>query len=257
MFIEYILLGILQGLLEWLPVSSSGQASLFYSRILGLEPLIGYRLGLIAHIGTGISAIIYFRREILRMVSSWYDVWFKLVSIATLSSLPIGYMIYKYITLEADPFIEPLTATSLIFTGIILYILDMKGERNIESISYWEMVLVGLIQGFTIIPGISRSAFTIASFSLLGFNSEESVKASFVIGIPVTILAGIYQFIELGGIKYLGIIEASTLLLTSLVTGILTIGLMIFIAKKLRERISLLLILIGSIILILYLPLFL
>jgi len=258
MDIQIILLGILQGLLEWLPVSSSGQASLFYSRILGLDPLLGFKLGIAAHFGTGLSAIVYFRRELKNLYRLDLDnIWFKIFTIPTIAALPIGYTLYLLVTDIESSFFEPLTGAALILTGLILYKFGRYGVRDVWTLKTSELVIVGLIEGIAIIPGLSRSALTIAALSLLGLNSRDSVRASFIMAIPATILAGLYQLIDLEVIDYIDPLASLTLLITSFLTGLITIGFIYTIASKLRENIAILLVILGGIILAIYIPLFL
>lgn len=256
MDLQYILIGILQGLLEWLPVSSSGQVALFYSRIMGLDPLEGYRLGLAAHIGTGLSSMVYFRRELTSIINrDNSNTWLRVLVIPTLSAAPIGYITYLFIVGWGSPMLEPLMGFALILTGIILYIFGRHGLRIAGDLRIKELVFIGLIEGLSIIPGLSRSALTIATLSILGLNSEDSIRASFIMAIPVTISAGLYQLIGLNIVSMNGVFEASTLLIASFITGLATIGFITSIAKRLRSNISILLIVLGSIVLALYIPL--
>ncbi len=256
MDIQIILLGILQGLLEWLPVSSSGQASLFYSRILGLDPILGFKLGIAAHFGTGLSALVYFRRELKSLYRlDLHNIWLKIFIVPTIAALPIGFIIYQWVTNIESTFFEPLTGVALIITGLILYRFGKYGLREVWTLKTHELILVGIIEGLAIIPGLSRSALTITAFSLLGLNSRDSVRASFIMAIPVTILAGLYQLIDLEAIEYLDPLGSFILLVTSFLTGLIAIGFIYAIAKRLRENIALLLVILGGLILAVYIPL--
>ncbi|HIE37114.1 TPA: undecaprenyl-diphosphate phosphatase, partial [Candidatus Geothermarchaeota archaeon] len=236
MDIQYILIGILQGLLEWLPVSSSGQIAIFYSRILGLDPLEGYRIGLAAHIGTALSAIVYFRGELKSILTrDKGNTWLRVLTIPSLSAAPVGYIIYLYIVGWGAPFLELLTGIALIITGLILYIFGRYGFRVAEDLRIKELVFVGLIEGLTIIPGLSRSALTIAALSILGLNSEDTIRASFIMAIPVTVSAGLFQLVGSDIVSMNEFYEASKLLISSFLTGLATIGLITSIAKKFRS----------------------
>ncbi len=250
--LEVFLLGLLQGILEWLPVSSSGQAALFYSRILGLDPLIGFKLGLAAHFGTGLSSIIYFRREFLSIFNE--RIWMKIILIPTLSAVPIAYILYNFIEYIQPKHIEPVTGVFLIITGAILYSIGVKGEKSIKDIKDIHLVLVGLVEGFSILPGLSRSALTIAALSLTGLDGKDLVKASFIMAVPVTILAGIYQLIFTDVNAIGNLFPMIILLLTSFVSGIFSIKIIYSLAGKLRHQIGILLLVLGGIILALYLP---
>lgn len=256
MDIQIILLGILQGLLEWLPVSSSGQASLFYSRVLGLDPLLGFELGIAAHFGTGLSAILYFRNELRNLYRlDLNDVWFRIFVIPTIAAIPVGYILYNWLINIQAGYFEPLTGLALIVTGLMLYISGRQGFRDAWTIKNYELILLGIIEGFAIIPGLSRSALTITVLSLLGLNSRDSVRVSFIMAIPVTILAGLYQLVDLEIHEVINLLDSLVLLITSFLTGLLAIGFIYNFSKRLKENISILLMFLGGIILILYLPL--
>lgn len=201
-FLHLILLGLLQGLTEFLPISSSAH--------LILLPLIaewqdqGLALDVAAHIGTLIAVIIYFRVDIKNIISSgirsvpWHDnninarlFWF--LCLATIPILIVGFLGHDFV---AKYFREPLIiAVATIFFGLLLWWADKKGKRNRdnETLCLKDIIWIGLAQVLALIPGTSRSGITITAGLMLGLDRKTAARFSFLLSIPVIIFAGSYE----------------------------------------------------------------
>lgn len=205
-FLHLILLGLLQGLTEFLPVSSSAH--------LILLPLIaewqdqGLALDVAAHFGTLVAVVIYFRKDIKNIIGNgvksvpWQDnnidarlFWF--LGFATIPVSVLGFLGYDFIS---EYFRDPLIiAAATIFFGLLLWWADVKGERNRgdETLCLKDIIWIGLAQSLALIPGTSRSGITITAGLILGLNRKAAARFSFLLSIPVIFLAGSYETLAL------------------------------------------------------------
>ena len=248
-----LLLGLLQGSLEWLPVSSSGQAVIFYGRLLSLDSFAGYELGIIAHLGTGLSGLVILYREFIDALKG--GIWLRVAFIPLIISLPVGFVVYRYfssVALSYSLLVELVTGVFLLVTGfLLLAISKVEGKRVVESLTLGDFVVVGLLQGLSILPGLSRSAVTIAGYSLLGLNGRDSVRASFFMGIPATISAALYRLFSAPlGSYSVSSVDVFILALSSFIAGLVSMWFMVKLGEKSREEIGLLLVVIGFIIVV-------
>jgi len=175
---KYILLGIIQGITEFFPISSSAHLVIF-QKIFGIT---GQELGLsiVLHLGTIFSLLIYFLKDILNLFKN-----IKLILLILVVTLVTGI-----IGILGKDFFESLfslpkpVAVALIFTGIIL-IFTKKIKNNLkDTINFKDALILGLFQGLAIIPGISRSGITISTLLLRKIDKETSFRFSFLASIP-------------------------------------------------------------------------
>jgi undecaprenyl-diphosphatase len=187
--IETIILGIIQGLTEWFPISSTGHLKLV-EHFLGLKVPILFDITL--HMGTLMVILLFFRKGIKEIVSAFLQFDFKtengkfipLIIVGTIPTALIGFVFGDIIE---SLFQNPLPiASAFILCGIILY-LTKAGKEETETISYSEALMIGVAQGIAIIPGISRSGTTIAVALLFGIRREKAFKFSFLLSIPAVL----------------------------------------------------------------------
>jgi len=204
-WLEAMLLGLVQGLTEFLPVSSSA-----HLRILG--PLLpsggdpGAAFTAITQLGTEAAVLIYFRHDIARIIRAWLlslttpserrnpDArmgW--LIIIGTLPIAVLGFLLKDWITGSLRNLY--LTATMLIVFGIILAAADKIGrkERTLDQLGWRQGILFGLAQSLALIPGVSRSGGTITAGLLMGFTREAAARYSFLLAVPAVMASGFYQ----------------------------------------------------------------
>jgi undecaprenyl-diphosphatase len=256
--IEYIILAILQGLFEWLPISSSGQVMLSSINFFGLSPEEAFSLAIWLHLGTTIAVIIKLRHEYIEISKACLPMFFgepeelikkrrNWVIIATIgtgvTALPL-YFILKtllnnvYTAAQGDVF-TLIIAGLLLITGVVLlktkktfgkYSIDDKSFKHITKDSF----KAGLAQGFSILPGISRSGTTISVILLENYKQESALKLSFLMSVPVA-LASIGVDIIFGGGSVFGFIDPLTIILIvviSFLIGFLSMEALLRIAKK-------------------------
>ena len=205
---ESIVLGIVQGLTEFLPISSSAHqriAGEFFSN--AQDP--GARFTAITQIGTELAVLIFFRNDIKNIVLAWFrqailrkDLTSDQKPLARMGwliiigSLPIGILGYFGSDIITKDFRSLwLIASSLIIFGVILGLADHYGrkERSLSELNIKHGILYGLAQSLALIPGVSRSGATIAMGRYLGYTREAALRYSFLLALPAVFGSGFYQ----------------------------------------------------------------
>lgn len=205
--LEAIFLGVLQGLTEFLPISSSAHIR-FAGELFGTNQDPGATFTAITQIGTEFAVLIYFRKDILRIIKAWLnqitrrslDVseksdarmgWMIIVG-----TLPIGVLGYLGQDVIRNDFRSLwLIASVMIIFGVILGIADKypKSERGLEKLTPLHGVLYGLAQALALVPGVSRSGATIAMGRFLGYSREAALRYSFLLALPAVFGSGFYE----------------------------------------------------------------
>jgi undecaprenyl-diphosphatase len=179
--IEIFILSLIQGVSEFLPVSSSAHLVLFseYYEFNNQNLLIDISL----HLGSLIAIIFYFRRDLFNFVQN-KSFLIKII-LGTIPIIPVGYILYKTELINFLRSLEVIGWMSLIF-GILLYISDkFEITKKIDTeFTNSSAIIIGLFQVLALIPGVSRSGITITSGRLLGFSRFDSAKISFFLSIP-------------------------------------------------------------------------
>lgn len=195
-YFDAVLLGIIQGLTEFLPISSSGHLVLT-QELLGVNQP-GLTFELLVHFGTLLSVLIYFRRPIIRLVQALYRPDMKeerrillYLVIGTIPAGLVGVLLEDYFE---RAFASPLfTAFMLIVTGCILFSTRLaRGEGS--TVGLKSAVVMGIGQAFAILPGISRSGSTIAAGILSGVKPDKAAEFSFLLAIPAIAGALVLEF---------------------------------------------------------------
>ena len=206
--IEIFILSLIQGVSEFLPVSSSAHLILFYEyyEFNNQNLLIDISL----HLGSLIAIIFYFRRDLFNFVQN-KSFLIKII-LGTIPIIPVGYILYKTELINFLRSLEVIGWMSLIF-GILLYISDKFDiTKKIDTeFTNSSAIIIGLFQVLALIPGVSRSGITITSGRLLGFSRFDSAKISFFLSIPTlsaASLLGIYNIYKEGSaeLNFLAII---------------------------------------------------
>ena len=180
--IEIFILSLIQGIAEFLPISSSSHLILI-SKYLEFDNQ-SLSIDVSLHIGSFLAVIIYFTNDIKNFFKNKI-IFYKIL----LSSLPVmivGFFLVEFDVINKFRNIETIAWTTLIF-GILLYISDkFKADKNIyDNFSYKSVLLIGLMQILSLVPGVSRSGIAITTARLLKFKRAEAAKISFLISIPI------------------------------------------------------------------------
>ena len=207
--IEILILSAIQGVFEFLPVSSAAHLFLVskYYAFSNQNLLIDICL----HLGSLLAIIVYFRNDLINFVKN-RNFLIKII-IGTIPIIPVGFILYTTGLINHLRNLELIGWMSLIF-GIFLFISDkMKITKNIDKdFDNKSAVMIGLFQVIALIPGVSRSGITITSGRFLGFNRFDSAKISFFLSIPTLFAAstlGIYNIYKEGSseLNFLAIIS--------------------------------------------------
>ena len=228
--LEILILSAIQGISEFLPVSSVAHLVLIskYYVFTNQNLLIDICL----HLGSLLAIVFYFRNDLFHFIKN-KNFLIKIL-IATIPIVPVGYILYQTGIIDQLRNLETIGWMSLIF-GIFLYIVDKKKtSKNInENFSTTSAVFIGLFQVLALVPGVSRAGITITSGRLLGFNRFDSAKISFFLSIPALLAAsvlGIYNIYKVGSpeLNFLAIIAV----IFSFIFSYLTITIFLNFIKK-------------------------
>lgn len=231
-----ILFGLLQGITEFLPVSSSGHLSLF--QYFSSEISENLSLNIAVHLGTLFTILIYYRNDLREMIHGFMNRDREAVSmtlmivVASVPTAIIGLLMKKKMGwILTDPVVA---ASCLIITGCILYFSGkIEARQNFQTgfgIGYTQAFLVGIVQGFAVLPGISRSGSTIVAGLYLGMNPKNASRFSFLISVPAILGAGLLEAMDLKS----GVDMSSFLIggFVSFLTGLIAISLMVKVTMK-------------------------
>ena len=228
--IEILILSAIQGISEFLPVSSAAHLVLVskYYAFANQNILIDICL----HLGSLIAIIVYFRNDLFNFIKN--KSFLIKILIGTIPIIPVGYILYQTRLIDQLRSLEVIGWMSLIF-GILLYVSDKsKVTKKIDTeFTNKSAVFIGLFQILALIPGVSRTGITITSGRMLGFNRFDSAKISFFLSIPTLTAAsiiGIYNIYREGSteLNFLAIIAV----IFSFIFSYITIAFFINFIKK-------------------------
>ncbi|QHI37148.1 Undecaprenyl-diphosphatase [Kordia antarctica] len=187
--INAIILGIIQGLTEFLPVSSSGHIELGKA-ILGVEPEENILFTVVVHFATALSTIVIFRKDILELLKGIFQFQWneesKFAVKVIISMIPAA-IVGVYFEEQLEALFKGnilLVGCMLIVTAILLYFAD-KAKNTIKKVSYSNAVIIGIAQAIAMLPGISRSGATISTSVLLGNDKTKAARFSFLMVVPL------------------------------------------------------------------------
>ena len=247
-FFEAIILGLVQGLTEFLPVSSSAHVQIA-QQLMNLSELSRPQLtAFIATIqlGTEIAVVGYFAKDILRIGSSWLSWSVKprskmsadtklgwLIIIGTLPVVILGLLFRDFI--ENDVRNLWVIAWMLIGFGILLGVSDLVGKKTkqIKDLNYKHGIAYGLGQALALVPGVSRSGGTITVGLFLGYSREAAARYSFLLAIPAVLGSGLFQFFSTYGDLSQELLLAT--IVATVISGIVGLSVIHFLLKYLQK----------------------
>ncbi|MDQ3158767.1 MAG: undecaprenyl-diphosphatase UppP, partial [bacterium] len=236
--IEAILLGIVQGLTEFIPVSSSGHL-LLVQQLLGLENnSLAFDVAL--HGGTLLALLAIFWRDLVKLAKGFFTKTpethiARLIAVATIPAAVVGYFLQD--AAESTFRSSKLVAVNLILVAIFMLVVEYlvkrkKQMKNIDKITWKEGIAVGVAQAVAILPGTSRSAMTITTGLLTGVDRVSATRFSFLLGIPITFGAILKVFTD-DATMDLDISLVIIGIITAFASGILAIN---FLLKYLKNH---------------------
>ena len=238
--LQAIFLGVVQGLTEFLPVSSSGHL-VFFQSVFGLaEPQLAFDVML--HLGTLLAVIVYFRTDVARiLLGTW--AWVrgrrggeseaKLLLWIVVASIPTGLMGVLLKDWFESLFSMPKTVgLMLLVTGLLLWLTRFAGrkQKTRGEMGVLDALVIGIAQGVAIIPGISRSGSTISAGLFCGLNRELAGKFSFLLSIPAILGATFLEFREIDAASGIGVTLFG--MAVSFFVGLVALKLLMNIVKK-------------------------
>jgi undecaprenyl-diphosphatase len=207
-FLKAVFLGLLQGLTEFLPISSSAHLRIFPELFGWGDP--GAAFTAVIQIGTELAVLIYFRKDIWRIGSSWVRSLYQPELRGALDSrmgwyIIVGSLPIVILGIVLKDIIERdfrnlwIIGTTLVVLGLILGIADRVGstDRTIDKMTLRHSVFLGLAQACALIPGVSRSGATISMGRFLGYDREAATRFAFLLAIPAVVGAGLFELPEI------------------------------------------------------------
>jgi len=224
-----VLLGMLQGITEWIPISSEGQTMLVMMKWLGITPAEALSYSILLHIGTMSAVLVKFRDEFLNVLKNIDSRMTRILVVSTIctgiTGMPLYFLFKESFTGGRDATL--LIGGLLILTGLLLRFKG-SGSRSIEDMKTVDMILLGLAQGFAILPGVSRSGTTLTVLLMRNIRQDMALVISFMISVPAVLGALVL------GHSITAVPPGSLFLaiLASFVTGYLCMDLLIRFAEK-------------------------
>jgi undecaprenyl-diphosphatase len=243
--LESLIIGSIQGITEWLPVSSSGVIVLIKKNILhsGLDIATLSQQNLFLHLGTFFAALVYLRQDVARLCKRLRafseappedrQIILFLLSVTVISGF-LGAIFIKLLASAeghwdvTGKFVTAVVGIFLLMTGFMELTAKPGGYKRETDIRLWDMILLGVAQGFAALPGISRSGITVSTLLLRKFDKSMSLRLSFLMSLPI-VLAG-NLLLHLSDITFS--LEALTGLLSAFIFGLLSMHALIRFAQK-------------------------
>lgn len=247
-YIQALIMGVLQGITEWLPVSSSGQVMLALMNVFSIPPEKAYSYALLMHLGTLMALLFKFRYEfsriLMKLLAFRWEEEETFLFYSTLFTALVGLPIYRAfkgivggLNLEA---VNAFIGVALIITGLMIkkaketpieHIEINKGLKSSkEEVSIVDAIIAGVAQGVAILPGISRSGATIGALLLLGVRQEKAVRLSFLMAIPA--ISGAL-FLESTAIDE-PVAVSAVAVVSAFIVSLLTLEVMLKLAERLN-----------------------
>jgi undecaprenyl-diphosphatase len=208
-WLEVLVLGVVQGLTEFLPISSSAHLRIVSGVFFGNDP--GAAFTAVSQLGTEAAVIVYFARDLWALIVAWFrgltdaearsDPNYKLACLVIVGTIPIAVLgvLFKH-QIETVARNLWLIATTMVVFGVLLGLAERFGRQRIElkQIKPADGVILGFAQALALIPGVSRSGGTITAGLFLGLTRTAAVRYSFLLAIPAVVAAGLFTLPDIG-----------------------------------------------------------
>jgi len=196
--LEAIILGIIQGLSEFLPISSSGHLLVFHE-VFGITASDNLTFIIVLNMGSLVPLLYVFRKDILELLKRPFQKLTLLLVIATIPLVVVTLLFEQHI--EALFFTVQFLPFAFLITGVALFVSDRlnKNKKEMKDITVSDAIIVGLTQAVAVVPGISRSGSTITATMARGVKREQAAKFSFLMSIPAAIGAMVFRLTRIIG----------------------------------------------------------
>ena len=236
--LQFFLIGIIQGVTEFLPISSSGHLVLFGQLANWKDQ--GFFTDIAVHFGTLFAVMIYLRKDIYYFFNNIFQfklfedqIIFKII-LATLPAIILGYFIYEYVSLYFRS-IQLIALSSIVFAIILFFADKVKMEtKSWNKITYIEAFIVGLFQVLAFIPGASRAGVTITGARLLGYDRLNAARFSMILSIPIILASMTLSCINIFREKYVevNLYQSFSAAIIAFITALLSITFLMNFIKK-------------------------
>lgn len=234
-----IIVALIQGLVEWLPISSEGQAILFVYNFSTIPPdaIIGFVVWL--HLGTALAVIVRYPRTILDVIMIKDRILFRQLLIATVctavTAIPLYIILKNSIVLFNGEIINILVGVLLLVTALVLYLPTRASEGEIEYNEPTDRIAAatGFIQGFSVFPGLSRSGVTVSALLMQKVDKETALRFSFLMSVPAVL--GIFAIELLTGGAVMTTINPLDLLIIEAIVFVVGLASMEFLLRVARR----------------------
>ena len=233
-FVQILILSIIQGITEFLPISSQSHLILT-SKLLGMSDQ-GLSFDIALHAGSLIAILIYYRKEVTKIISISDEgiQYLKLIVIGSIP-LPIIGLLFVDIASENLRTINTIAFMTIVF-ALLLYFAERRNHENKNSfatLSFFTIIFIGFMQTLAIMPGVSRSGIVITAALLLNYSREDSIKIAFLLSIPAIFMATVYQSMQLYEVGNIEILNEHLLgMILSFIFSYITIHLFISTINK-------------------------
>lgn len=235
-----VVAGVLQGVFEWLPVSSEGNVALYLVVVEGADPALAVQLSLFLHAGTGLAAAVYYRSELRGLAAealgegTGAEHVLSFLVVATLASAAVGAVVYllvvEFVTDLAGGAFVAMVGALLVGTGLVQRVgAGWVPARTTPSLA--DALLVGALQGCALLPGVSRSGVTVGALLLRGHDGPRSFRLSFLLSIPAAFGAGALVLVDTG-LPGVAPTVAAVALVVSAVVGYATMDALLRVVRR-------------------------
>lgn len=244
--VQALLFGVVQGVAEWLPVSSEGLVVLMGVRVFGFTEFSDLiRFALFLHLGTFLAALVYFRSDVVRLIQSLgrYRTaseedrsLLRFLIIATAITGVVGGVLFRGVLAIEDAtsfsgsVVTAAIGALLFITALLLLIKKNLAMRSAASLTVADAVIVGMVQGFAALPGLSRSGLTIATLLFRRIDDAAALRVSFLMSLPVVLGANIVLNASMFALS----LSSALALLASFSFGLLTIHVLLALARRIN-----------------------
>ena len=234
MVVYIILLGVVQGLTEFLPVSSSGHLVLM-EQIFNVKVDMMF-MSILMHLGTLIAVLIFYRKKISRLLKNPFS---KEVGYLVLATIPAGVFVLIFKDFISNSFNGAALGFGFLASAIMLYVADIVSKKYQPNsvFSYKTALLMGVFEAVAIFPGVSRSGSTLCAGIFSGADPDEVLDFSFLMSIPIIIASTVFEVFEMGrSVLSVNVWFVVVGLIVSFVCGIISIKLTINFTKKIKLK---------------------
>lgn len=238
--LDAIILGIVQGLTEFLPVSSSGHL-VFFQRLLGVDEASVLTVSIALHVATLLAVLVFYWRKILDMIKHPFS---KLPMQIVAATIPAVLLTVLFEDLIESTYTNPLfLGPGFIFTGFALYFSEKigNGRKGLKELKTSDSLIIGSAQGIALLPAVSRSGMTITSSLALGLDRSFAADFSFLMSIPPILGGALLDGVDYlkgntASIESVGVVNLLAGMAAAGITGFLAIKLMLAAVKKMKLK---------------------